>query len=184
MPHIARQPVLPARISSRMLGSSSCTRQAAMPSTTSEDVRQPLLSDQRQPTLRVVDPEPIEDGRDGDGNETAVNGAYEGTFKRNLGAVEAFAIIISIVIGSGIFTSPGAIDTNVLSVGAALLVWVVGGVLAWTGAMTMAELGTAIPGEGLSPLPMNAPSDGCVLRRVTAYPSFRRRSAIPAVHFR
>ncbi|CAK7209720.1 hypothetical protein SBRCBS47491_000537 [Sporothrix bragantina] len=69
-------------------------------------------------------------------------------FQRNLGAIEAFAIVISIVIGSGIFTSPGAVDTNVPSPGAALGVWLVGGLLAWTGAATLAELGTAIPGEG------------------------------------
>lgn len=75
-------------------------------------------------------------------------GAGGGTFTRNLGAVEAFAIVVSIVIGSGVFTSPGSIDSNVPSPGAALLVWMVGGVLAWTGASTMAELGTAIPGEG------------------------------------
>ncbi|KAK3300654.1 amino acid permease-domain-containing protein [Chaetomium fimeti] len=84
---------------------------------------------------------------DADTEERAVGGGV-GTFTRNLGAVEAFAIVISIVIGSGVFTSPGSIDTNVPSPGAALLVWLVGGVLAWTGASTMAELGTAIPGEG------------------------------------
>jgi hypothetical protein len=72
------------------------------------------------------------------------------SFKRNLGTAEAFSIIISIVIGSGIFTSPGSIDTNVPSPGFALIVWLVGGILAWTGAATMAELGTAIPGEGTS----------------------------------
>jgi len=70
------------------------------------------------------------------------------TFTRNLGVIEAFAIIISIVIGSGVFTSPGSIDTNVPSPGAALVIWLVCGVLAWTGASTLAELGTAIPGEG------------------------------------
>ncbi|KAI8954472.1 amino acid/polyamine transporter I [Xylaria longipes] len=70
------------------------------------------------------------------------------SFSKNLGTAEAFAIVISIVIGSGIFTSPGSIDTNVPSPGAALVVWLIGGVLAWTGASTMAELGTAIPGEG------------------------------------
>lgn len=72
----------------------------------------------------------------------------QGTFQRNLGTLDAFAIIISIVIGSGIFTSPGSIDTNVPSPGLALVIWLVGGMLAWTGASTMAELGTAIPGEG------------------------------------
>ncbi|KAH8680078.1 amino acid/polyamine transporter I [Tricladium varicosporioides] len=71
-----------------------------------------------------------------------------GTFTRNLGTIDAFAIIISIVVGSGIFTSPGSIDANVPSPGAALVIWLVGGILAWTGANTMAELGTAIPGEG------------------------------------
>jgi hypothetical protein len=86
--------------------------------------------------------------RDSDAEEGVVGGGA-GTFKRNLGAVEAFAIVISIVIGSGVFTSPGSIDTNGPSPGAALLVWLVGGVLAWTGASTMAELGTAIPGEGM-----------------------------------
>ncbi|KAI1146330.1 amino acid/polyamine transporter I [Nemania diffusa] len=70
------------------------------------------------------------------------------SFSKNLGTAEAFAIVISIVIGSGIFTSPGSIDTNVPSPGAALVVWLIGGILAWTGASTMAELGTAIPGEG------------------------------------
>lgn len=69
-------------------------------------------------------------------------------FGHKFGAKEAFAIIVSIVIGSGIFTSPGAIDSNVPSPGVALSVWLVGGLLAWTGASTLAELGTAIPGEG------------------------------------
>jgi L-type amino acid transporter 9 len=72
----------------------------------------------------------------------------EGTFKRNLGTVNAFAIVISIVIGSGVFTSPGSIDANVPSPGLALITWLVGGILAWTGASTLAELGTSIPGEG------------------------------------
>lgn len=71
------------------------------------------------------------------------------SFARNLGTIEAFGIVISIVIGSGVFTSPGAIDTNVPSPGVALVIWLVGGILAWSGASTMAELGTAIPGEGL-----------------------------------
>ncbi|RAH63220.1 amino acid transporter [Aspergillus piperis CBS 112811] len=74
--------------------------------------------------------------------------APHASFRRNLGTSEAFSIIINIVIGSGIFTSLGAIDTNVPSPGAALVVWFVGGILAWTGAATMAELRAAIPGEG------------------------------------
>ncbi|KAI4598092.1 hypothetical protein KJ359_003901 [Pestalotiopsis sp. 9143b] len=97
---------------------------------------------EQQPLLAQTDAQTNSDGTPATDVEAA------GTFSRNLGAKEAFAIVISIVIGSGIFTSPGSIDTNVPSPGIALVIWLVGGVLAWTGASTMAELGTAIPGEG------------------------------------
>ncbi|KAF2277305.1 solute carrier family 7 protein [Westerdykella ornata] len=70
------------------------------------------------------------------------------TFARRLNAKHAFVLITTIVIGSGVFSSPGPVDANVPSPGVALLVWLLGGFLAWTGALTMAELGTAIPGEG------------------------------------
>jgi len=106
----------------------------------------PLLADQQEfgnEGIPSRDPNVVA-GVDGDGEVEA----QRGSFSRNLGTLEAFAIVISIVIGSGIFTSPGSIDTNVPSPGAALVVWLVGGLLAWTGASTMAELGTAIPGEG------------------------------------
>ncbi|KAF2668185.1 amino acid transporter [Microthyrium microscopicum] len=98
----------------------------------------------------LADPQDQDYGTQGiNGNQNELEPvANHGTFIRNLGTLEAFAIIISIVIGSGIFTSPGSIDSNVPSPGIALIVWLVGGVLAWTGAATLAELGTAIPGEG------------------------------------
>lgn len=95
-----------------------------------DGAQRPLLSEYDETTYRAIAVE------------------QSGTFRRNLGALEAFAIVISIVIGSGVFTSTGSIDANVSSPGAALAVWLVGGVLAWTGASTLAELGTAIPGEG------------------------------------
>nr|XP_036586887.1 amino acid transporter [Colletotrichum truncatum]KAF6797444.1 amino acid transporter [Colletotrichum truncatum] len=114
------------------------------PNTQSEEAQRPLLADAREeygatdgPVRAAAPPDVAAEER-----------GAAGTFTRNLGAIEAFAIVISIVIGSGIFTSPGSIDTNVPSPGAALVVWLVGGVLAWTGATAMAELGTAIPGEG------------------------------------
>lgn len=112
-------------------------------SETEDGASRPLLADQRD--------ERDASSPDGDAPPPAPAPAPArnvGTFTKNLGALEAFAIVISVVIGSGIFTSPGSIDTNVPSPGAALVVWLIGGVLAWTGASTMAELGTAIPGEG------------------------------------
>lgn len=84
-----------------------------------------------------------------------------GTFSKNLGTLNAFAIIISIVIGSGIFTSTGSVDANVPSPGVALIAWLVGGVLALAGATTLAELGTAIPGEGLVGICLSEPFPGC-----------------------
>lgn len=119
-------------------------------------------------------------------NEEVVVGGGAGTFLRNLGTVEAFAIVVSIVIGSGVFTSPGSIDTNVPSPGAALLVWLVGGVLAWTGASTMAELGTAIPGEGTYAINMNG-WDGTkmdVVEQCRVLTTCRRSAAVPQVHLR
>jgi amino acid transporter len=99
---------------------------------------QPPAEDVRQPLLGARD----------DGQQTEpVN--QRGTFAPSLGAAAAFGILVSIVIGSGVFTSPGAIDTNVPSPGMALVMWLVGGILAWSGASTLAELGTAIPGEGM-----------------------------------
>lgn len=107
----------------------------------SEGETRPLLAAPQDP-----DNSPIPSSSHG---LTATDAEVGGSsFSRTLGTAEAFAIVISIVIGSGIFTSPGSIDTNVPSPGAALVVWLIGGVLAWTGASTMAELGTAIPGEG------------------------------------
>src|ERR1700712_574098 len=114
----------------------------SQPDQINDETQQPLLPSNEEPTYGAADPS----------HETEAAPAQSGgTFKRNLGTIEAFAIVISIVIGSGVFTSPGSIDANVPSPGAALLVWLVGGILAWTGASTLAELGTAIPGEGLKP---------------------------------
>ncbi|KEY65306.1 hypothetical protein S7711_01823 [Stachybotrys chartarum IBT 7711] len=119
-------------------------------SSTQVDAREPLLGrDQHQQQQRRQQQDADADY----GTTVAAATASQAergraTFTRTLGAAEVFAIVIGIVIGSGVFTSPGAIDTNVPSPGVALLVWLVGGVLAWTGASTFAELGTAIPGEG------------------------------------
>ena len=45
-------------------------------------------------------------------------------------------------------SSPGIIVANTGSVGASLVVWVVSGLLGWTGASSFAELGSAIPLNG------------------------------------
>jgi L-type amino acid transporter 9 len=60
----------------------------------------------------------------------------------------AFSILVSLQIGSGIFASPAQVDGNVPSPGVALVVWVLGGLLSWTGAASFAELGASLPLNG------------------------------------
>ncbi|KAI4180666.1 MAG: hypothetical protein L6R41_007084 [Letrouitia leprolyta] len=62
--------------------------------------------------------------------------------------LNGLSLIVGLIIGSGIFSSPAQITTNSGSPGASLIVWLVAGVLAWTGASSYAELGGAIPLNG------------------------------------
>lgn len=73
-----------------------------------------------------------------------------GSLEKNktLTYLNGLSLIIGLIIGSGIFSSPSQVSAKVGSPGAALIVWVVAGVLAWTGAASYAELGGAIPLNG------------------------------------
>ncbi|KAL9578758.1 MAG: hypothetical protein Q9212_005518, partial [Teloschistes hypoglaucus] len=62
--------------------------------------------------------------------------------------LNGLSLIVGLIIGSGIFSSPAQITTNAGSPGASLIVWLVAGILAWTGAASYAELGGAIPLNG------------------------------------
>lgn len=67
---------------------------------------------------------------------------------RNLGLVDALAIVIGIVIGAGIFIIPNLIARELHSVSMIILVWVVAGVVSFFGALACAELGTMLPATG------------------------------------
>lgn len=67
---------------------------------------------------------------------------------KTLTYLNGLSLIVGIIIGSGIFSSPSQVSSKVGSPGAALIVWVIAGVLAWTGAASYAELGGAIPLNG------------------------------------
>ncbi len=67
---------------------------------------------------------------------------------RRLGPVDAAAIVISNVIGVGIFTSPGIIAQIVPHPVAMITVWLAGGLLAFAGAMAYAELAAMRPRSG------------------------------------
>ena len=67
---------------------------------------------------------------------------------RRLGTMDAIAIVIGIVIGSGIFVLPNLIARNLPSSGAILTVWIVSGVLSFFGALAYGELGAMMPATG------------------------------------
>ncbi|KAI1469704.1 amino acid permease-domain-containing protein [Daldinia caldariorum] len=67
---------------------------------------------------------------------------------KTLTYLNGLGLIVGLVIGSGIFSSPSQVNVNVGSPGASLVVWAISGVLAWTGAASYAELGGAIPLNG------------------------------------
>src|SRR5690349_12942861 len=67
---------------------------------------------------------------------------------RRLGVVDATAIVIGIVIGSGIFVLPNVIARTLPSQSAILGVWVISGILSFFGALAYAELGAMIPETG------------------------------------
>ena len=68
--------------------------------------------------------------------------------KRLLGPVDGAALIVSNVIGVGIFVSPGIVAEMVPDPIAFLGVWFVGGLLAFIGALAYAELATMLPHAG------------------------------------
>src|SRR5918997_393899 len=81
---------------------------------------------------------------------------------RHLGLWSAVAVLIGSTIGSGIFRVPATVAERLQEPGPVVLAWVLGGVIALCGALTLAELAAALPRsggvfayllEGFGPLP-------------------------------
>jgi len=68
--------------------------------------------------------------------------------ERHVTLFQGVNLIIGLMIGSGIFASPGPVLQYSGSIGASLLIWLLAGLLALTGALCYAELGTMIPASG------------------------------------
>ncbi|KAF2159643.1 hypothetical protein M409DRAFT_29962 [Zasmidium cellare ATCC 36951] len=76
------------------------------------------------------------------------SGAQSLERNKSLTYLNGLSLVVGLIIGSGIFSSPASVNSNAGSPGAALIVWIVSGMLAWTGAASYAELGGAIPLNG------------------------------------
>ena len=72
----------------------------------------------------------------------------QGHLLRVLGVGFGLAVIIGNTIGAGIFKAPGAIAEQLPAPTPFLLVWLAGGLYAFLGAISVAELGTMIPRSG------------------------------------
>ena len=81
---------------------------------------------------------------------------------RKLGLFSAVAVLVGSTIGSGIFRSPAGIAARIPNESLFFLAWIIGGVCVLAGALTYAELASALPRtggvfvylkEGFGPLP-------------------------------
>jgi hypothetical protein len=57
-------------------------------------------------------------------------------------------LTVNKIVGAGIFSTPGNIYRNAGSVGLAMFIWVIAGIIATCGAFALLELGTGIPRSG------------------------------------
>jgi APA family basic amino acid/polyamine antiporter len=71
-----------------------------------------------------------------------------GPLIRELGVGDCIAIVMGTMIGSGIFLVPGSIAQELNSFGSVILLWITGGVLSLFGALSLGELGAAMPEAG------------------------------------
>jgi APA family basic amino acid/polyamine antiporter len=72
----------------------------------------------------------------------------ESRLAREMGTWTATAVVVGSVIGSGIFQTPGLVAGRVDSLGALALLWVLGGMIALAGALSLAEMAASFPNTG------------------------------------
>jgi basic amino acid/polyamine antiporter, APA family len=70
------------------------------------------------------------------------------TAKNKLGFTDITLIVVSLVIGMGIFKNPAIVSASSGSENIFYLVWITGGVIALCGALTYAEIGQRLPAMG------------------------------------
>lgn len=68
--------------------------------------------------------------------------------KKSITFIEAVALVIGVIIGSGIFMKPGIVLNHAGSPLMGLLAWIAGGIITLASALTIAEIAAAIPKTG------------------------------------
>ena len=76
------------------------------------------------------------------------NPSQSGGLPRRIGLWSAMAVVIGSTIGSGIFRSPAGIADRIPGPLPLLGIWVLGGLFALCGALTLAELASEVPATG------------------------------------
>ncbi len=67
---------------------------------------------------------------------------------RTVGLRSAVAVVVGVTVGSGIFRVPATVAGFLPSPGPAMLCWLIGGLVALAGALSVAELAAALPRSG------------------------------------
>lgn len=80
-------------------------------------------------------------GSSGSDSETKAPSTDCVKMKKELGLLDGVAIIVGVIVGAGIFVSPKGVLLYSGSIGVALIVWIVSGLLSMVGALCYAELG-------------------------------------------
>ncbi len=72
----------------------------------------------------------------------------EGRLPRRLGAWTGAAVVVGVIIGSGIYKVPAPVAADTGSLTGVALVWILGGLISLFGALSVAELAAAFPDAG------------------------------------
>ena len=72
----------------------------------------------------------------------------QSTLPRSIGWFTAACVLVGNVVGSGIFTTTGFMARDLGHTGLILSIWLMGGLIAFAGALSYSELGTALPVAG------------------------------------
>jgi amino acid transporter len=82
-------------------------------------------------------------------SERLATAEERGDLPRRIGVWTGVAILVGSTIGSGIFRSPAGIADKLPGTLPMLSIWVIGGLFALCGALTLAEVAGALPQTGV-----------------------------------